>query len=234
MTGRIHSFETLGTLDGPGIRLVVFMAGCNLRCRYCHNPDSWEMKGQNEYSVEQILQRAERVRPYFGEDGGITVSGGEPLLQAGFVAELFKACRAKGIHTCLDTSSSVFNDKVKSVLVYTDLLLLDVKHTEKEKYYELTGGDMAVPVAFLDHCRTMGQKMWIRQVVIPGYTDSEAYMEGLLRYIKNGNVHRVELLPYHENGRYKWERLGMEYPFAGMPLPDMRKIEKLREKYNLK
>lgn len=233
MTGKIHSFETLGTLDGPGIRLIIFMSGCNLRCQYCHNPDSWHINGGEEYSVEQIMKKIERYRSYFGDDGGITLSGGEPLLQTDFIIELFTRCREKGINTCLDTSGSVFDQKVKEVLQYTDLLLLDVKHTVKEKYRDLTGGDIQTPTAFLNYCRQTRQKMWIRQVIVPGYTDTDEYIESMLQYIEGANVERIELLPYHKEGIYKWQKLGLTYLFNHVSIPDEEKLAALRKKCDI-
>lgn len=227
MTGKVHSIETMGMLDGPGIRLVVFLAGCPLKCKFCHNPDAWELCAGYDTDSRAIIEKADRYKPYFAHGGGIMLSGGEPLLQPEFAAEILKGCKESGIHTCMDTSGCVFNEKVKAALKHADLVLLDIKHTEPKIYAELTGGDIKTHKAFLEHCKSAGIPLWIRQVILPGMTSDEAYIDSMLRYIKGANVQRIELLPYHTLGVHKWKALGLPYPLEGMQPPSDELMGKL-------
>lgn len=227
--GRVHSIETMGALDGPGIRVVVFLAGCPLRCRYCHNPDSWDKDSGELMTAAAVAAKIKRYQPYFGGDGGVTLSGGEPLGQPQFAGEILRLCHEAGISTCVDTSGSIINEKVKAALAYADLVLLDVKHTDAEKYRGLTGGDLARNRAFLAHCKEAGIPLWIRQVIVPGWSDTEDDIKALLSYVEGANVQRIELLPYHTMGVYKWDALKIPYPLAGVEPPSPERMDRLRE-----
>lgn len=228
MIGRIHSFESFGTVDGPGVRFVAFMQGCPLRCQFCHNPDTWNPKGycQYELSPEQLRDEVVRYRSFI-KNGGVTVSGGEPLLQADFVAEFFRLCHEEGFHTALDTSGVLCTERALSVLNHTDLVLLDIKTMDKDLYPRLTGVEQANNLAFLDILEERGIKTWIRHVVVPGLTDNDEWLTRLGEHVaKYKCVEKIEILPYHTLGEYKYEKLGMKYPLEGVePL----KAERARE-----
>lgn len=236
MTGRIHSFESFGTVDGPGIRFVVFLQGCPLRCQYCHNPDTWGAGG-TEYSVEEVVNRVVRYRNYFGETGGVTVTGGEPLLQIDFVTELFTALKAKGINTCVDTSGITFRadnqtvvEKHKKLLEVADLFLLDIKHIDDEACRKLTGQSNQNTLAFAKFLSDNGKKMWIRQVLVPGITDDEGSLRQTRQFIDGlQTVEKVEVLPYHTLGLAKYEKLGIEYPLKGLEAPSKEVVLRAKE-----
>ena len=231
MVGYVHSFESFGTVDGPGIRFVVFLQGCPLRCLYCHNPDTWG-RGGKEYTVEDVVRQALRYKNYFGEKGGVTVTGGEPLVQIDFVIELFKLLKSKDIHTCIDTSGITFNpdssssvDKHKELLSYTDLFLLDVKHIDDEVCKKLTGQSNAHTLAFAKFLSDNGAPMWIRQVIVPGYTDGEETLARTRAFIDTlKTVEKVEVLPYHTLGTVKYEKLGLEYPLKDVEAPSKERV----------
>jgi len=213
--GKIHSVESMGLVDGPGIRVVVFMQGCTLRCLYCHNPDTWTLDGNKDaldFTPEELVNKISRFRSYFEKSGGgVTFSGGDPLKQPEFLKETLKLCKEAGIHTTLDTSGVGFGD-YEEILKYTDLVLYDVKHLTREGYKDMTGIEIDETQKFLEACKKMGTKMWIRQVVVPGKTDSEEYIRELGKFIKTlDNVEKVELLPYHLLGVNKYETLGIKY-----------------------
>lgn len=231
MIGRIHSFESFGTVDGPGIRFVIFLQGCPLRCQYCHNPDTWGAGGE-EHSVEDVVQRALRYKNYFGDKGGVTVTGGEPLLQIDFVTELFTALKAKGIHTCIDTSGITFRkdnetsvEKHKKLLSVTDLVLLDIKHIDDEACKKLTGQSNENTLAFARFLSENGTKMWIRQVLVPGITDGDEDLKKTRAFIDSlATVEKVEVLPYHTMGLVKYEKLGLEYPLKDVETPSKERV----------
>jgi pyruvate formate lyase activating enzyme len=213
--GRIHSLETLGALDGPGLRCVVFLQGCPLRCRYCHNPDTWAVGDGDEMTVDALVERIARYQPYFAREGGVTLSGGEPLLQARFAARVLAACAARGIHTALDTSGAVLNAEVRMALDATQLVILDIKHTDPARYRALTGGSLARTRAFMAEVAARGIPLWIRQVIVPGWNDTPADVQALARLVRDiPTLTRVELLPYHRLGVEKWCLLGRPYPLA--------------------
>ena len=210
LLGRIHSLETLGTVDGPGIRFVVFMQGCPLKCKYCHNRDTWEINSGKTYTVDELIKKILRSKSYFeASSGGVTVSGGEPLLQVEFVTELFKRLKEKKIHTALDTAGSLpINDKIKELLKYTDLVLLDIKHIDKEKSIDLIGTSNKNNLNFAKYLSNNRIPMWIRQVLVPGYTDDKQDLLKLKEFISSLNsVKKIEILPYHNLGKFKWEKL---------------------------
>lgn len=211
---RIHSTESFGTVDGPGIRFVLFLQGCHLQCKYCHNRDTWDMKGGEYKSVDDILEKIKRYKNYMLlSGGGVTVTGGEPLLQVKFLIELFKRLKEEGIHTCIDTSGIVaITDDIKEVLKYTDLVLLDIKHIDDEKCKKLVGVSNKRELEFAEYLSQNKIKMWIRQVLVPGYTDDEQDLIKLKKFIKSlKTVEKVQILPYHSMGKYKWEKLGVKY-----------------------
>ena len=222
--GKIHSVESMGLVDGPGIRVVVFMHGCTLRCLYCHNPDTWTLDGNKDaldFTPEELVNKISRFRSYFEKSGGgVTFSGGDPLKQPEFLKETLKLCKEAGIHTTLDTSGVGFGD-YEEILKYTDLVLYDVKHLTREGYKDMTGIEIDETQKFLEACKKMGTKMWIRQVVVPGKTDSEEYIRELGKFIKTlDNVEKVELLPYHLLGVNKYETLGIKYRLEGLEAMD--------------
>jgi pyruvate formate lyase activating enzyme len=230
MTGRIHSFESFGTLDGPGIRFVVFMQGCPLRCIYCHNRDTWDTGGGDPYTVDEVMAELDKYEGYFRfSGGGITVSGGEPMLQAEFVTELFKSCRSRGIHTALDTSGftgAAGRDTVDALLSVTDLVLLDIKHPTDSGHKLITGVGREKPAAFAGLLSDRSIPVWIRYVLVPGYTDSQSDLEAAAAFIKSmSNVEKVEVLPYHTMGAYKWKELGCLYPLEGVEPPDEEAVK---------
>ena len=194
--GNIDSFESMGLVDGPGVRFVVFMQGCPLRCAYCHNPETWADEKKIEMTAEELVKKVLKYKPYFGDDGGVTFSGGEPLRQPKFLLEALKECKRYGINTCLDTSGA--GDEYDEILDYVDLVILDVKAIDAEKYKALTGQNIERYNRFLATCQKKKKRLWLRQVIVPGYNDTEADILRLKEYIKNiENVERVELLPYH-------------------------------------
>lgn len=222
--GKIHSVESMGLVDGPGIRVVVFMQGCTLRCLYCHNPDTWTLDGNKDaldFTPEELVNKISRFRSYFEKSGGgVTFSGGDPLKQPEFLKETLKLCKEAGIHTTLDTSGVGFGD-YEEILKYTDLVLYDVKHLTREGYKDMTGIEIDETQKFLEACKKMGTKMWIRQVVVPGKTDIEEYIRELGKFIKTlDNVEKVELLPYHLLGVNKYETLGIKYRLEGLEAMD--------------
>ena len=228
MTGRIHSLQSLGTVDGPGVRFVVFMQGCPLRCGCCHNPDTWDLSGGREYDSAGILTRILRCRDYFGKDGGVTVSGGEPLMQAEFVRELFLLCRENGINTCLDTSGCLLDDRVHALLDVTDRVLLDMKYTDEESYRKYVGCSMEKPLVFLDELNRRQIPVWLRQVTIPGKSDDEANILRLREIARSHPfVDKVELLPFRKICQMKYDNMGIEIPFGGIPEPSRELMEKL-------
>lgn len=237
MTGRIHSFESFGTVDGPGIRFVVFLQGCPLRCQYCHNPDTWNVHAGETYTPQQVVERVVRYKNYFGEQGGVTVSGGEPLLQIDFVIELFTLLKKQGIHTCIDTSGITFNQqseesvaKHKQLLSVTDLFMLDIKHIDDEACKTLTGHSNAHTLAFAKFLSDNGARMWIRQVLVPGLTDDENSLQRTRAFIDTlQTVDKVEVLPYHTMGVVKYKNLGMDYPLAGVEAPTKQSLQTAKE-----
>ena len=216
--GRIHSFQSLGTVDGPGVRTVVFLQGCPLRCICCHNPDTWDFAGGTETTVDELIGRIVRYRNYFGDRGGVTVSGGEPLCQAAFVTELFRRLHELGIHTALDTSGYRLDGGVKALLAVTDLVLLDVKYTNAEDYQKYTGCEMARVEQFLAYLQEQGIPTWIRHVLIPGYNDTE---ESLKRLSALGTtypcIQKTELLPFRKLCLEKYREMGIPFPLEDTP-----------------
>ena len=226
--GRVHSIQSLGTVDGPGVRFVVFLQGCPLRCGCCHNPDTWELTGGTEYTAREIVDRALRCKEYFGNEGGITVSGGEPLLQADFVKEVFSLCREAGINTCLDTSGAVWNDSVKSLLDVTDRVLLDIKYTNDEQYRKHVGCSLEKPLSFLRQLDLAAIPVTLRQVIIPTLNDNEESVSRLTTLAKEHRcVDKIELLPFRKLCQVKYDKMGISFPFAHLPEPSTAVMDKL-------
>ena len=236
MEGFIHSFESFGTVDGPGIRFVVFMQGCPMRCKYCHNPDTWRFGAGKKYTAADVFKEILKYKNYI-KSGGVTVSGGEPLLQSEFIAELFRLLKAEGIHTALDTSGVTFDkdnpqsvEKHLSVLRYTDLVLLDIKHIDEDEHKALTGFSNKRMLDFAQFLSENGKKMWIRHVLVPDITDKDEYLQKLKQFISGlKTVERVEVLPYHTMGEVKYEKLGLPYPLKGVQPPAKQRIENARK-----
>lgn len=228
--GKIHSIQTLGATDGPGVRFTVFMQGCPLRCACCHNPDTWDFDGGKEESSDSLTSKAERYKEYFGALGGVTVSGGEPLLQAKFITEFFTKCHQKGINTCLDTSGCVLNDEVKALLSVTDLVMLDVKYTTEEKYKQYVGCSISSVLEFLDYLEAIGMPYYVRQVIIPHLNDSENDINELKSLLK-GKKHlkKIELLPFKKLCEVKYENLGIDFPLKDTPEPTSQKMQELNQ-----
>ena len=218
MEGRIHSFESLGAVDGPGVRFVVFMQGCSLKCKYCQNRDTWNLKGGTTYSSDEIVEKILRYKNYIMPNGGVTISGGEPLLQAKFLIELFTELKKYNIHTCIDTAGSVvLTDEIKELIDLTDLFLLDIKCINDEKAINLTGVSNKKELEFARYLSSINKPMWIRQVLVSGYTDDEQDLIKLREFISTlKSVEKVEILPYHDLGKFKWEQLGEIYPLENV------------------
>ncbi len=224
--GRVHSIQSMGTVDGPGVRFVIFMQGCPLRCKCCHNPDTWEYDAGKLYTPEELTLRAMRFKEYFGDDGGVTVSGGEPLMQSSFVAELFRLCHKEGINTCLDTSGCLLNDEVKELLTHTDRVLLDIKYTTDDDYRTYVGCGISTPLAFLEHLNNNDIPVTLRQVIIPTVNDTKEQVLELQRIAKaHKNVDKIELLPFRKICRTKYDQMGIEFPFADIPEPTREQMK---------
>ena len=230
LQGFVHSFESLGAVDGPGVRYVIFMQGCPYTCPYCHNPDTRPMTGGTPYTVAQLVARVLRYRAYFGKSGGVTVSGGEPLLQSAFVAALFKALKSEGIHTALDTAAFAPTEAVREVLRYTDLVLCDVKYTDEEGYRAHFGHSLKTVSAFLALCEEMGKEVTVRHVVVPRFTDGEEQIRVLSALAhRYPCVKRIELLPFHKMCVEKYDKMGIPFPLRDTPACDGESLARLKK-----
>lgn len=230
--GRIHSLESFGTVDGPGIRFVVFMQGCPLRCRYCHNPDTWEVHQGKEYTIEQLTDEILKYKSFMDlSGGGVTFTGGEPLLQAKFILEVCRTLKEAGISSiAIDTSGFVRNDAVKSALEYVDLVLLDIKSFDPEIYRRVTGADLAPTLQLLDYLRERNITTWVRYVLVPGLTDNPESIQRLSAHLREyPNVEKIELLSFHKMGEFKWKELGLEYQLSETKEPDTALRLKVKE-----
>jgi pyruvate formate lyase activating enzyme len=230
--GKIHSFESFGTVDGPGLRFVVFMQGCAFRCLYCHNPDTFEMdRAAYELTPLEVFEKMQKFMPYYRR-GGITVSGGEPLLQPNFVRDLFKLCKTEGIHTAIDTAGIDLNEDVKDALQYTDLVLLDIKCIDPAIHLTLTGKPLKPTLDFAQYLKEQEIPTWIRYVLIPGITDCNDLIEKHAEFVASlKNVAKVEILPFHKLGEKKYETLGMEFPLKNVKTPTQERIENAKDIY---
>ncbi|MEG1149943.1 MAG: pyruvate formate-lyase-activating protein [Bacilli bacterium] len=233
MKGLIDSFDTMGLVDGPGIRFVVFLRTCPLRCLFCHNPEMWNNENSLILSTDELINKVTRYLPFYKE-GGITFSGGEPLNQPDFLLDALKQCQKLNIHTALDTSGVYKDiDKLIEILKYTDLVILDIKAIDEENYKKITGLNMNKFNEFAKECIKLNKKLWLRQVIIPGINDSEEYIIKLKEYVKQfKNVQKVELLPYHLYGVEKYKKLNIKYPLENTPPMDLKKLEELNHILN--
>lgn len=236
LKGYVHSLESFGSVDGPGVRYVIFLTGCAMRCQFCHNPDTWNMQAGTLYTTDELLKTAMRYRTYWGEKGGITVSGGEPLLQIEFLTALFRKAKEQGIHTTLDTSGNPFTreepffEKMQELMKYTDLVMLDIKHIDDEKHKVLTGCTNENILDMAKYLDEIGKPVWIRHVLVPERSDEDVALEKLHEFIEElGNVEKVEVLPYHTLGAYKWKELGYEYPLEGIDPPTKERVEHAKQ-----
>lgn len=233
MTGRIHSLESFGTVDGPGIRYVVFTQGCPMRCMYCHNPDTWDINGGREVTVEEILSEFNANRDFYAK-GGITVTGGEPLLQMDFLTELFKQAKSQGIHTCIDTSGITFNpqntEKMDTLMSYTDLVMLDIKHIDNEEHIKLTGKSNTNILQFAKYLEEHKIPLWVRHIIVEGITDKPEYLTRLGRFIGSlKNLSALDVLPYHTMGVNKYKELGIPYKLEGVPALPLSEAVKAKQ-----
>lgn len=231
--GAIHSTESFGSVDGPGIRFLIFLKGCNMRCRYCHNPDTWNLCSSDLRTADELLDQAERYRSYWGEDGGITVSGGEPLLQIDFLLDLFQKAKTRGIHTVLDTAgqpftrSEPFFSKFRALMEHTDLLLMDLKHINPTEHKKLTGQSNDNILDMFRYLSEIRKPVWIRYVLVPGITDDDHYLRRAGAFITSlSNVKKIDVLPYHSMGEYKWKALGIPYSLTGVKPPTAESVER--------
>ncbi len=228
VTGRIHSVETFGAVDGPGVRYVVFVQGCPLRCLYCHNPDSWKFKSGKEITSEELTEQILEYKSYI-KRGGVTISGGEPLAQPEFVTDIIRRCHAENLHVAIDTSGSISLVVAKQVIDEADMLLLDIKSDDKELCYRLTGRQNDNAYKILDYCEEIGKPVWIRHVLLPGYTLKKERLEGLADFLKSYKcVQKTELLPFHKMGEYKWEVLKEKYLLYDTPAPTAEETEEAK------
>lgn len=234
--GAVHSVESFGSVDGPGIRFIIFLNGCKMRCRYCHNPDTWKMKADVWKTADELLAQAIRFKSYWGKKGGITVSGGEALLQIDFLIDLFKKAKAMGIHTCLDTAAQPFTreepffKKFEELIQYTDLILFDLKHINNEEHKKLTGWGNTNIIDCANYLSEKNIPVWIRHVLVPTITDNDKYLYGLRDYLKTlNNVEKIEVLPYHALGVYKWEKLGIPYTLKDVDAPTAERVKNAKD-----
>lgn len=228
---KVHSIESFGTVDGPGIRFVLFLQGCHLQCKYCHNRDTWDVNGGEFKSLDDIFDKIMRYKNYIYPNGGVTMTGGEPLLQSKFIFELFKKLKEEGIHTCVDTSGSLpLTDDIKNVLSVTDLVLLDIKHIDDDKCKELVGVSNKLELDFAKYLSDNNIPIWIRQVLVPGYTDDENDLLKLRDFLNTlKTVEKVEILPYHNMGEFKWKKLGFSYPLEGVREANQADVDRAKK-----
>ena len=246
MEGYIHSTESFGAVDGPGVRFIVFTSGCPMRCKYCHNPDTWDMTKGEKHTTDELIKTALRYKPYWHNGGGITVSGGEPLMQIDFLIDLFKKAKENDVHTTIDTSGQPFSgdaafmEKFQELMKYTDLVMLDIKHIDDEKHKELTLHSNQNILKMAKYLEKIQKPVWIRHVLVPTITDDDNYLAKLGEFIGTlSNVEKVEVLPYHSLGIHKWEELGFDYELQNVPMPGADRIENAKkllgvERYELK
>lgn len=236
MKGYIHQLESFGSVDGPGVRFIIFFAGCPLRCKYCHNPDTWDMMKGKQYTADELLDEAITCREYWGTKGGITVSGGEPLAQIDFLLELFTKAKDRGINTCIDTAGGPFTregewfEKFKRLMNVTDVLLMDIKHINEEEHIKLTGHTGKNIIEMFRYLDEINKPVWIRHVLVPGITDNDGYLIQTRDFIRTlGNVQRVEVLPYHGLGAMKYKDLGIDYVLKDTNSPTAERVQNARK-----
>ena len=240
MTGRVHSIESFGLVDGPGVRSVVFLQGCAMRCRYCHNPDTWGTSGGEEWEAKELFQKLYRFRPYWKENGGITVSGGEAMLQMEFVTQLFAIAKTHHVHTALDTSGNPFRmepsflEQFQKLMDVTDLFIVDIKEMDSDRHRRLTGQDNGNILAMIQYLSEHEKSMWIRHVLVPHLTDSEESLIALREFLAPlQGIEKIEILPYHAMGVHKWEALGIPYSLSDAKPPTAEEVKKAKEILNI-
>ena len=235
-TAKIHSVETCGTVDGPGIRYVIFFQGCPLRCQYCHNPDTWDLSKGNEITLSELKDDILKYKSFMvSSGGGITASGGEPLVQSDFVLELFKFCKDKGISTALDTSGYIFNEQIKEILLYTDLVLLDIKSFNPATFMKVTKKSIDNTLAFAEYLEEQKITMWIRFVLVPNLTDNLSDIDKMADYLSSFKfIERVDVLPFHKMGEYKWQNLGYSYSLTNTPTPEDNQVSEVKDVFRKK
>lgn len=236
IVGYVHSLESFGSVDGPGIRYVIFLSGCAMRCQYCHNPDTWNIHAGTPYTAEELLEKAVKYRTYWGEKGGITISGGDPLIQMEFLIDLCKKAKEQDVDVTIDTSGNPFTreepwfGKFNELMKYTDRLLLDIKHIDDEQHQKLTGWSNRNILDMAKYLSDMGKPVWIRHVLVPERTDKDEYLQRLYEFISSlKNVEKVEILPYHTLGIHKWEDLGIPYNLQGIDAPSQERISNAKK-----
>jgi len=230
MEGYVHSIYSGGMVDGPGIRTVVFFSGCPLRCLYCHNPDTWELKSGTKYTVEEIIKEVLKYKSFYKTGGGVTISGGEPLMQAEFLTEVLKGCKQNGIHTVVDTSGYANMETARDVLRHTDLLLLDIKSFNSQVYEKLTGVEIEKTLNMLQLAREMNIPTWIRYVLVPGLTDNENELREMTTFLQDyPNVKKIDILPFHKTGEFKWKEQGIPYQLADTQEPSAEAVTAARQ-----
>ncbi len=239
--GSVHSLESFGLVDGPGVRYVIFLQGCKMRCKFCHNPETWSTSGGEEYTAEELFKKAYRYKNYWKKNGGITISGGEPLLQMDFVTEVFRLAKQKGVHTALDTAGQPFSEapewlgRFEELMNYTDLVLLDLKDMDENMHHDLTGVNNSNIINMAKWLSNNNKPVWIRHVLVPGVTDDENDLVNMKNFIDSlKNVEKVEILPYHTLGLFKWEKLGINYPLDGVPTPTEEQVKRAKELLGIK
>ena len=232
ITGNIHSLETFGSVDGPGVRFLIFVQGCGLRCLYCHNADTWRKNAGTKMTADELLDKAGRYRSYWGSDGGITVSGGEPLLQIDFLLDLFTKAKQRGINTCIDTAGQPFTreepffSKFRALAELTDLFIVDIKHIDNEQHKSLTGRGNENILDMLQYLNELKKPVWIRHVLVPDITDNDGYLRRTRAFIETlDNVEKIEVLPYHSMGAYKWKELGIPYTLDNTQPPSAERVK---------
>ena len=242
--GKVFQLESFGSVDGPGVRFIIFFSGCPLRCKYCHNPDSWNLSDGKDYTADELLDEAESCKAYWGKKGGITVSGGEPLVQLDFLLELFTKAKERGINTCIDTSGAPFTKngdwflKFQKLMELTDTVLMDIKHINEEEHIKLTGKTGVNIREMFEYLDEINKPIWIRHVLVPGITDNDDYLTQTRDFIRTlHNVQRVEILPYHGLGAIKYKDLGIDYELKNLPSPEADRIKNAKailecDKYN--
>lgn len=236
MEGYIHSTESFGSVDGPGVRFLIFLSGCPMRCKFCHNPDTWDMMSGEKTESEALVKKAMHFKSYWKEDGGVTVSGGEPLMQIDFLIDLFKQFKENGVHTTIDTSGAPFTreepffSKFNELMKYTDLLMVDIKHIDLEKHIELTGRPGDNIQDMLRYLAEINKPVWIRHVLVPDWSDTDEYLTKTRQFIDTlPNVERIDVLPYHTLGIHKWEAMNLDYPLDGIEPPSEERIRNANE-----
>lgn len=241
MNGRVHSIESFGAADGPGVRFVIFLQGCHMRCKYCHNPDTWKTEGGDEFSADELIKRALRYKSYWKNGGGITVSGGEPLLQIDFLTELLKKAKENDINTAIDTAGQPFTreepffSKFSELMKYTDLVMLDIKEINPERHKHITGFDNDNILDMARYLSDINKPVWLRHVLVPTLSDFDEDLDKLSEFIKTlGNVERVDVLPYHSLGVFKWKNLGIKYELDDVCPPDAERIKNAESKICIK